>query len=81
MGFFLEHPNDWEREDKYMGGAARPGGCESCGRLVQVSYTGWQFLCNDCRSELVREKAREAAKARAAAKVEAEEEKAVSAGK
>ena len=64
-----------------MGGAARPGGCERCGRQENVSYTGWQFLCNECRAELVREKARESSKARAMAKVEAEAEKAVSASK
>ena len=81
MGSFLKQPNEWEREDRYMGGAARPGGCERCGRQENISYTGWQFLCNDCRAELVREKTREAAKARAVARVEAEEEKAVSAGK
>ena len=73
MGSFLNQSNDGQSEDRNMGGAARPGGCERCGRQEAVSYTGWQFLCNECRAELVREKARETAKARAVAKVEEEE--------
>lgn len=53
-----------------MGGGVRPGGCERCGREEPVVYTGWQFLCADCRVELSREKAQEAQRAQLMAQVE-----------
>lgn len=59
-----------------MGGAVRPGGCERCGQQVEVTYTGWQYLCKVCRSEFEREKAQEARKARLLAQLEEQERKA-----
>ena len=53
-----------------MGGAARPGGCERCGQLVEVTYTGWQFMCKNCRAEFEREKAQEARRAHLLAEAE-----------
>lgn len=55
-----------------MGGAARPGGCERCGRSDGVSYVGWAYYCQQCRMEIERERTQHALRMRALERLEQE---------
>lgn len=55
-----------------MGGSARPGGCERCGRQDDLSYVGWAYYCKQCRMEIERERTQHLLQVRALERLEQE---------